>query len=172
MIEPTQKDANNATKNSASIPVPHAVKECNLKQLLENNHTYVGILNKGNTCYINSIVQFISVAKEFLLNLCSIEIKTKFLLSFLRLISEVKTSDFAVDPSHFLRHLKVLYIKSGDPYFNIFQQQDSAEVLSFILCSLFNISKDLRTFFNFTMCICLNTFRPLPVEISYFHFFT
>ena len=57
-----------------------------------------------------------------------------------------------------------MYIKSGDPYFNIFQQQDSAEVLSFILCSLFNISKDLRTFFNFT---CTTTVSCLTCSSSH-----
>ena len=72
----------------------------NSKQPLLNPVSNVGLVNKGNTCYINSSVQCLSVMPEFWskLSSCS-ERQSSFLSSFLKLMSLLKTSKTPLDPS-------------------------------------------------------------------------
>ena len=60
-------------------------------------------------------------------------ILSPFASSFVKLMSLLKSSKSALDPSHFLRHLKQIILKSGRPDFDIFQQQDAAEILLCVL---------------------------------------
>ena len=53
--------------------------------------------------------------------------------SFVKIMSLLKTSKSPVDPSHFLRHLQKLMSNSGENDFDIFQQQDVAEVVGSLL---------------------------------------
>ena len=48
-------------------------------------------------------------------------------------MSLLKSSKSSLDPSHFLRHLKQVLIKFGRIDFDIFQQQDAAEILLCVL---------------------------------------
>ena len=97
-------------KNSASTPLV-----CN-----------VGLLNKGNTCYINSVIQCLSTVPELWSNISTnLNNRTTFFSSFLKVMSLLKTSKSPLDPSQFLRFLKQVLIKSGRADFNIFQQQDA-----------------------------------------------
>ena len=47
-----------------------------------------------------------------------------------------KSSKSAIHPSQFLRFLKQVLVKSGRPYFNIFEQQSTWEILACILGEL------------------------------------
>ena len=93
-----------------------------------------GILNKGNTCYLNASLQCLSTMVCFWSNLTSFTtFLSPFVSSFLKSMSLLRTSKRPIDPSKFLRHLKNVLLKSGKPYFDVFQQQDAAEFLTCIL---------------------------------------
>ena len=51
-------------------------------------------------------------------------------------MSLLRSARGPIDPSDFLRHLQNGLIRSGKPHFNIFQQQDAAEILTFMLAEL------------------------------------
>ena len=117
-----------------------------------------GLLNKGNTCYVNSSLQCLSAMQEFWSSL-SLDLgrKTSFLSAFLKIMSLLKTSKTPIDPSQFLRFLKQVLVKSGRADFNLFQQQDAAEILSCILielCSESPIASDMISVYvkNTTTC--------------------
>ena len=97
----------------------------------------VGIINKGNTCYINSCLQCLSVLPEFWSKLLmGGDNQSPFLAAFLKIMSLLKTSKIPLDPSQFLRFLNQVLIKVGRTNFNLFQQQDACEILSCILNEL------------------------------------
>ena len=56
-----------------------------------------------------------------------------FISSFVKIISLLKTSKATLDPSHFLQRLHQLITKSGNTQFQLFAQQDAAEMLTYIL---------------------------------------
>ena len=102
----------------------------------------VGIVNKGNTCYINSVLQCFCVIPEFWSNFASdTNGHSIFVSSFLWIMSLLKTSKSPSDPSPFLRFLKQVLIKAGNVDFNILQQQDVCEVLSCVLDKLCSLSR-------------------------------
>ena len=93
-----------------------------------------GILNKGNTCYLNASLQCLSTMVSFWSNLTSFSTSiSPFVSSFLKIMSILRSSKQPIDPSDFLRHLQNVLVKSGKPYFDLFQQQDAAEILTCIL---------------------------------------
>ena len=97
----------------------------------------VGLINKGNTCYINSCIQCLNAMPEFWSNMSSLNDRTTpFVSSFLKIMSLLTCSKSPIDPSQFLRFLQQVLIKSGQPDFNLYQQQDAAEILLHILNEL------------------------------------
>ena len=48
-------------------------------------------------------------------------------------MSLLQTSEGALDPSYFLKCLKQIISKAGNPAFDLFAQQDGAKMLSYIL---------------------------------------
>ena len=118
--------------NNTSTP-----PRCNGNQFRDSPLTCnVGIINKGNTCYINSVLQCLSVVPEFWANNShSSRNQSNFFPSFLKIMALLKTSKAPLDPSQFLRYLKQIVIKSrrNENEFNIFEQQDACEILSCIL---------------------------------------
>ena len=56
-----------------------------------------------------------------------------FVSSFLKIMSLLKTSKRPLDPSQFLRFLNQIVHRAGNLDFDLFQQQDAAEILGYIL---------------------------------------
>ena len=97
-----------------------------------------GLLNKGNTCYLNSALQCFSTMVSFWSNLSTIgNTISPFVTSFVRVMSMLGTCKSAMDPSIFLRQCQSLITKSGVTNFDIHQQQDVAEIIGYILNELF-----------------------------------
>ena len=94
----------------------------------------VGFINKGNTCYGNSILQVLSVVPNLWNRVLS---ESNSLLPMLQAIilnmAVKKNSSKPVDPSNFLWGLKhKLSIIRGVP-FNVNTQKDVAEILQVVL---------------------------------------
>ena len=101
---------------------------------------YVGLQNKGNTCYANSILQCVRNLPEFV-HYCTSEGKDGQLLSaFHAVMRQMSTSSSPVDPSGFLRSLQVVIRAAGNTTFNFNSQQDAAEVLQHVMENMSNDS--------------------------------
>ena len=97
----------------------------------------VGLINKGNTCYLNASLQCLSVFPELWSVFSSDSLnRTPFVSAFVKIMSLLKTSKSPVDPSQLLRFLKQVLIRSGRPEFDLYQQQDACEILSCVLNEL------------------------------------
>ena len=98
---------------------------------------HVGLVNKGNTCYSNSILQALSVIPSLQSQLASASPDLSPVVRFLvGTLSKLTKSTSAVDPSSFLRALqhKISVIKNAP--FNINSQQDVPEILQVVLDEL------------------------------------
>ena len=91
-----------------------------------------GIFNKGQTCYVNALLQAISTIPEFWSQVSNTT-NDFFTSSFFEIMHSLTSSVKPIDPSRFLRSLTDVIHRSGQTDFNIFSQQDAAEVLEYIL---------------------------------------
>ena len=120
-----------ATESSAKPPQQD--KE-NSKPIRYHNK---GLLNKGNTCYVNAILQCLNVLPQFWTALASVSTcKSTLGSSCSKLFQQLSSAKVSVDPSPFLRDLKTTITKAGRKNFDIFSQQDAPEILEYILAEL------------------------------------
>jgi len=101
-----------------------------------------GIDNLGNTCYVNSIVQCLSHTewlREYILidkykETVNVD-KVQFILinEFSKLLRGLWYENAVVTPKSFLHYLQILSTKCGSGQFSGYSQQDSNELLLFIL---------------------------------------
>ena len=101
----------------------------------------VGFINKGNTCYANSILQILSVVPNLWSRVPSESNTLSPMLQAISLNMAVKSNSIKpVDPSNFLWALKrKLSIIRGAP-FDFNTQQDVAEILQVVLDEVKGIS--------------------------------
>ena len=126
----SKSSANNVTRKTPERPNLESAK------CVTTSH-HAGILNKGNTCYINSILQCFSVIPKFWSHLSANQMP--FIATFQKVMSSLQTSKWAIDPSPFLIALKNVILQSGNKDFEINRQQDAAEALEHVISEL---SKD------------------------------
>ena len=141
---------NNSTKEKVStINIKKNSNDNNIVSPVDFNKTTsepitkinCGILNKGNTCYLNACLQCLSTMVVLWSNLtmCTNRL-VPFVSSFVKIMSLLRSSKGPIDPSIFIKHLNKTIIDSGKSNFDIFQQQDAAEILSCILDELCSVA--------------------------------
>ena len=99
--------------------------------------THSGFINKGNTCYINAILQVMSVLPSFWCQQPSQTGRISPVVTALTLnMSLLKKQSSPVDPSNFLRAFQnSISRKRGTP-FNFNTQQDVPEILQLLIDEL------------------------------------
>ena len=90
--------------------------------------------NESNTCFINATLQCLSIMVQFLSSYNAVsKTLSPFLSSFVKIISLLKSSK---PVTQFLKFLNQVLAKSGRKHFNIFEQQDTREILACVLDEL------------------------------------
>ena len=100
-----------------------------------------GIMNKGNTCYINASLHNFSSMVELWTNF-SLHTDTfsSFGSSFVITMPMRRSRKAALDPSQFLHHLQKIVIKSRKQCLHLFKQQDASEIMSCVFDELYGKS--------------------------------
>ena len=91
---------------------------------------HCGIINKGNTCYVNVILQCVKV---FPVLWSSNHIKSTLSPSVRKIMFLLHSAKSPIDPSFFCKSLKNAFIKVGRSSFDLHAQQDVVEVLEILL---------------------------------------
>ena len=95
-----------------------------------NSPLPVGFINKGNTCYTNTILQILNVLPSLWNRVLSESPSLSPLLKSITLNMKIKSrSNKPVDPSNFLWALTHKMLESRHTPFNFNSQQDPPEVL-------------------------------------------
>ena len=133
-IIPNTADGITATAMESSIPKPPRHSKSKLSFQQDNNIKYgtnnCGVVNKGKTCYVNTSRQCLSRMVKFWSNFSPHTNKlSQFLAAFAKIMSLLQTSEGTLDSSNFLKCLEQIISKAGNPAFDLFFQQDAAEIL-------------------------------------------
>ena len=126
--EPTQKKSN---LNGVSAHNDHHA--CTLVYSvpsLKTANKHCGIINKGNTCYANVILQCLKIF--LVLWSSNDQIKSTLYSSVRKIMFQLHSAKSPIDPSFFLKSLKDVSLREGRS-FDLHAKQDVVEVLEIIL---------------------------------------
>ena len=97
---------------------------------LNTANKHCGIINKGNTCYANVILQYLKVFP--VLWSSNDQIKSTLYSSVRKIMFQLHLAKSPIDPSFFFKSLKDVFIREGRS-FDLHAQQDVVEVLEILL---------------------------------------
>ena len=97
---------------------------------LKTANKHYGIINKGNTCYANVILQCLKIFP--VLWSSNDQIKSTLYFSVRKIMVQLHSAKSPIDPSFFLKSLKDVLIREGRS-FDLHAQQDIVEVLEIIM---------------------------------------
>ena len=101
-----------------------------VKVASQQQTTVASLVNKGNTCYVNAIVQALFSLPRFWSSFLSDTSNVSGITaSFLKLMNSLRISKLPIDPSPFLTNLQNFMIANANPEFRFNEQQDAAEIL-------------------------------------------
>ena len=145
-ISPIKTVSNIATLSSSTSKTSKIISNCQAIRVSVKNY---GILNKGNTCCINATIHCLSTMVQFWSSFNAVsKTLSPFVSFFVTIMSLLISSISATGPSHFLRFLKQVPVKSRRLHFNILEKQDAREILACILdelCGDFILALDLSS---------------------------
>ena len=145
--------------NSPKVPAADTVQKL-------RNHFHCGLFNKGNTCYVNVILQAVRPLSAFWSD-SSTPLQTTSLLAslFRRVMAKLDSSKSCVDPSFFLTSLTNSLRKSSRASFDINTEQDTVEILEHILSELLGDSASRTLSIRILTDIsCNSCFQSSPTE--------
>jgi len=137
----------------------------------------VGLINKGNTCYLNSILQLLASVTHFWTVAPEENYIPPLFKAVTLILSLLHKSTSAIDPSHLLLRLGEKIGQINNIPFNVRLQRDVPEVLQYVLDELVlnspealtKISTGLTYTFSCTVCFESSTtveklnILPLPL---------
>ena len=131
-----------------SVPLPAVVKKsssatyCKFPvvsspRLVKRKRYRPGLINKGNTCYANVILQCLFSFPSFWSDQSSVpQCLSPLATAFRKVMFLLDRGAISVDPSPFLSALKESISKERDSVFDIYAQQDVVEILEHVLSEL------------------------------------
>ena len=138
------------------------------KNKVNVNHFHCGLFNKGNTCYVNVILQALRPLSSLWSDSSTPSQTSSALgLAFRRLMANMGCAKSCIDPSPFLFTLENFIRRSGRSSFVVNSQQDAAEVLEHVLNELMGDSVVAGTTISIKNRIsisCNSCFNSLQTE--------